>query len=170
MISPWLDPSRKPPNALRGLRRKMAHFIPNAGVHTKGSHNSTTTAFCAPLKKKRRWALSLVAEPRGSRFSGVRATAALELLRLAATIGGTALRRNPLRSFTSKVLQSRKFQCSEPDSGSCKVRSVEIRSDLALPLRNAFDERGWRAEEVADFTTKGYDASPHWFAPHPVRD
>src|SRR5215471_6484504 len=96
MISPWLDPSRKPPNALRGLRRKMAHFIPNAGVHTKGSHNSTTTAFCAPLKKKRRWALSLVAEPRGSRFSGVRATAALELLRLAATIGGTALRRKPL--------------------------------------------------------------------------
>src|SRR5262249_2782218 len=97
-------------------------------------------AFCAPLKKKRRWALGrLVAEPRGSRFSGVRATASLELLRLA-TIGGMALRRNPLRSFTSKVLQSRKFQCSEPDSGSCKVRSVEIRSDLALPLRNAFDE------------------------------
>src|SRR5215831_12712361 len=50
---------------------------------------------------------------------------------------------------TSKL----EFQCSEPDSGSCKVRSVEIRSDLALPLRNAFDERGWRAEEVADFTT-----------------
>jgi hypothetical protein len=24
--------------------------------------------------------------------------------------------------------------------------------------------------EVADFTIKGYDASPHWFAPHPVRD
>src|SRR5262245_58540251 len=102
-------------------------------------------AFCAPLKKKRRWALGrLVAEPRGSRFSGVRATAALELLRLAATIGGTALRRNPLRSFTDKVLQRRKFQCSEPDSGSCKVRSVEIRSDLALPLRNAFDE-AWLA-------------------------
>src|SRR6516162_10548099 len=140
MISPWLEPSRKPPNALRGLRRKMAHFIPNAGVHTKGSYNSTTTAFCAPLKKKRRWALSLVAEPRGSRFSGVRATAALELLRLAATIGGTALRRNPSRSFASKVLQGRKFQCSEPDSGSCKVHSVEIRSDLASPLRNAFDE------------------------------
>src|SRR5215813_7604651 len=43
MISPWQDPSRKPPNALRGLRRKMAHFIPSAGVHTKGSYNSTTT-------------------------------------------------------------------------------------------------------------------------------
>ena len=65
-------------------------------------------AFCAPLKKKRRWVLSLVAEPRGSRFSGVRATAALELLRLAATIGGTALRRNPLRSFTSKVRPSKR--------------------------------------------------------------
>src|SRR5215467_3185642 len=51
---------------------------------------------------------SLVAEPRGSRFSGVRATAALELLRLAATIGGTALRRNPLRSFTSKVRPSKR--------------------------------------------------------------
>jgi len=50
----------------------------------------------------------LVAEPRGSRFSGVRATAALELLRLAATIGGTALRRNPLRSFTSKVRPSKR--------------------------------------------------------------
>ena len=49
----------------------MAHFIPSAGVHTKGSYNSTTTAFCAPLKKKRRWAPGrLVAEPRGSRFSG----------------------------------------------------------------------------------------------------
>src|SRR5215510_604033 len=104
MISPWLDPSRKPPNALRGLRRKMAHFIPSAGVHTKGSYNSTT-AFCAPSKKKRRWAPGrLVAEPRGSRFSGAQATAALELLRLAATIGGTALRRNPLRSFAGKVL------------------------------------------------------------------
>jgi hypothetical protein len=34
----------------------MAHFIPSAGVHRKGSSNSTTTAFCAPLKKKRRWA------------------------------------------------------------------------------------------------------------------
>src|SRR6516162_7871213 len=111
-------------------------------------------AFCAPLRKKRRWALgSLVAEPRGSRFSGVRATAALELLRLAATIGGTALRRNPLRSFTSKVLQSRKFQCSEPDSGSCKDRSVEIRSDLALHCETHLMKRGWRAEEVADFTT-----------------
>src|SRR5215469_2751475 len=43
MISPLLDPSRKPLNALRGLRRKMAHFIPSAGVHTKGSYNSTTT-------------------------------------------------------------------------------------------------------------------------------
>ena len=31
----------------------------------------------------------------------------------------------------------------EPDSGSCN-RSVEIRSDLALPLRNAFDE-AWLA-------------------------
>src|SRR5215472_8028526 len=57
-----------------------------------------------------------------------------------------------------------------PDSGSCKVRSVEIRSDLASPLRNALMKRGWRAGEVADFTTKGYDVSPHWFAPHPVRD
>src|SRR5215510_15041824 len=47
MISPLLDPSRKPLNALRGLRRKTAHFIPSAGVHTKGSYNSTTTAFCA---------------------------------------------------------------------------------------------------------------------------
>jgi hypothetical protein len=56
MISPLLGPSRKPLNALRGLRRKMAHFIPSAGVHWKGSSNSTTTAFCAPLKKKRRWA------------------------------------------------------------------------------------------------------------------
>ena len=65
-------------------------------------------AFCAPLKTKRRWALSLVAEPRGSRFNGVRATAALELLRLAATIGRTALRRNPLRSFTSKVRPSKR--------------------------------------------------------------
>src|SRR5215831_18337702 len=73
MISPLLDPSRKPLNALRGLRRKMAHFIPSAGVHKKGSHKSTTTAFCAPLKKKRRWAPGrLVAEPRGSRFSGAR--------------------------------------------------------------------------------------------------
>ena len=66
MISPLLDPSRKPPNALRGLRRKMAHFIPSAGAHTKGSYNSSTTAFCAPLKKKkkRRWAPGrLVAEP-----------------------------------------------------------------------------------------------------------
>src|SRR5262245_40593415 len=99
MISPWLDPSRKPPNALRGLRRKMAHFIPSAGVHTKGSYNSTT-AFCAPSKKKRRWAPGrLVAEPRGSRFSGAQATAALELLRLAATIGGTALRRSPANYF-----------------------------------------------------------------------
>ena len=41
MISPLLGPSRKPLNALRGLRRKMAHFIPSAGVHTKGSYNST---------------------------------------------------------------------------------------------------------------------------------
>ena len=33
-------------------------------------------AFCAPLKKKRRWAPGrLVAEPRGSRFSGARAIA-----------------------------------------------------------------------------------------------
>jgi len=166
MISPWLDPSRKPPNALRGLRRKMAYFIPNAGVHTKGSYNSTTTRFWASLKKKCRWALGrLVAEPRGGRFSGVRVTAALELLRLAATIGGTALRRNPLRS-TSKP----EVPMFRPDSGSCKVRSVEIRSDLASPLRNALMKRGWRAGEVADFTTKGYDASPHWFAPHPVRD
>src|SRR5262249_59422339 len=102
MISPWLDPSRKPPNALRGLRRKMAYFIPNAGVHTKGSYNSTTTRFWASLKKKCRWALGrLVAEPRGGRFSGVRVTAALELLRLAGTVGGAALRRNPLRR-TSK--------------------------------------------------------------------
>src|SRR5215469_12462207 len=31
-------------------------------------------------------------------------------------------------------------------------------------------KRGWRAKEVADFTTKGYDASPHWFAPHQARD
>src|SRR6516165_12502638 len=76
MISPLLGPSRKPLNALRGLRRKMAHFIPSAGVHGKDSSNSTTTAFCAPLKKKRRWAPGrLVAEPRGSRFSGVRAIA-----------------------------------------------------------------------------------------------
>src|SRR5262245_38478401 len=141
MISPWLDPSRKPPNALRGLRRKMAHFIPNAGVDTKGSYNSTTTRLCGTLRKKRKWVVwSFAAEPGGSRFSGVRATAALELLRLAATIGGTALRRNPPRSFASKVLQSRKFQCSGPDSGSCKVHSVEIRSDLASPLRNAFNE------------------------------
>src|SRR5262249_48279032 len=50
MISPWLEPSRKPPNALRGLRRKMAHFIPNAGVHTKGSSNSTTTRFLRTVK------------------------------------------------------------------------------------------------------------------------
>jgi hypothetical protein len=35
--------------------------------------------------------------------AGARATAALELL-LAATIGGTALRRNALRSFAGKVL------------------------------------------------------------------
>ena len=41
---------------------------------------------------------------RGNRFSDAWATAALELLRLAATIGGTALRRNPLRSFAGKVL------------------------------------------------------------------
>ena len=82
----------------------MAHFIPSAGVHRKGSSNSTTTAFCAPLKEKRRWAPGrLVAEPRGSGSADARATAALELL-LAATIGGTALRRNPLRSFAGKVL------------------------------------------------------------------
>ena len=102
MISPLLDPSRKPPNALRGLRRKMAHFIPSAGAHTKGSYNSSTTAFCAPLKKKkkRRWAPGrLLAEPRGSRFSDARATAALELLSLAATIGGTALRRSWAKFF-----------------------------------------------------------------------
>src|SRR5262249_54744048 len=69
MISPLLDPSRKPPNALRGLRRKMAHFIPSAGAHTKGSYNLTK-------KKRRRWAPGrLVAEPRGSRFSGARAIA-----------------------------------------------------------------------------------------------
>src|SRR5215831_762090 len=102
MISPLLDPSRKPPNALRGLRRKMAHFIPSAGVHTKGSYNSTTTRFLRTvkeLKKKRRWAAGrLVAEPRGNRFSGARATAALELLRLA-TIAGTALRRSPASYF-----------------------------------------------------------------------
>jgi hypothetical protein len=49
----------------------MAHFIPSAGVHRKGSSNSTTTAFCAPLKKKRRWAPGrLVAEPHGSRCRG----------------------------------------------------------------------------------------------------
>src|SRR5215470_10535568 len=46
-------------------------------------------AFCAPLKTKRRWALSLVAEPRGSRFNGVRATAALELLRRADCAGSS---------------------------------------------------------------------------------
>jgi hypothetical protein len=34
----------------------MAHFIPSAGVHRRGSFNSTTTAFCVLLKKKRRWA------------------------------------------------------------------------------------------------------------------
>ena len=52
----------------------------------------------------RRWAPGrLVAEPRGSGSADARATAALELL-LAATIGGTALRRNPLRSFAGKVL------------------------------------------------------------------
>src|SRR5215813_1689909 len=68
MISPLLGPSRKPLNALRGLRRKMAHFIPSAGVHRKGSSNSTTTVFCAQLKKKRRWAPGrLVAEPRAAR-------------------------------------------------------------------------------------------------------
>src|SRR5215467_16142247 len=75
MISPLLDPSRKPLNALRVLRRKTAHFIPSAGAHTKGSYSSTTTAFCAPLKKKkkRRWAPGrLLAEPRGSRFSDAR--------------------------------------------------------------------------------------------------
>src|SRR5215472_18818585 len=125
-------------------------------------------AFCASLKKKRRWALGrFVAEPHGSRFGGVRATAALELLRLAATIGGTALRRNPLRSFASKVLQSRKFQCSEPDSGSCKVRSVEIRSDLASPLRNALMKRGWRAEEVA--VSRPRDMTPARTGLHRIR-
>src|SRR6516162_3881747 len=61
-------------------------------------------AFCAPLKKKRRWAPGrLLAEPRGSRFSGARATAALELLRLAATIGGTALRRSPANYFLQPI-------------------------------------------------------------------
>src|SRR5215467_5794839 len=45
----------------------------------------------------------LVAEPRGNRFSGARATAALELLRLAATIGGTALRRSPANYFFAVI-------------------------------------------------------------------
>jgi hypothetical protein len=57
---------------------------------------------------------------------------ALELLRLAATIDGTALRRNPLRSFASKVLQSRKFQCSEPDSG--KLQSPFCRNSFGLGI------------------------------------
>src|SRR5262249_61924359 len=93
MISPCLDPSRKPPNASRGLRRKMAYFIPNAGVHTKGSYNSTTTRFWASLKKKCRWALGrLVDKHSGGRFSGVEVTVELEMIRVAEKIGGTALR------------------------------------------------------------------------------
>jgi hypothetical protein len=52
MISPLLDPSRSPLNALRGLRRKMAHFIPSAGVHRKGSYNSTTTRFLRTVKEE----------------------------------------------------------------------------------------------------------------------
>src|SRR5262245_19736069 len=108
MISPWLDPSRKPPNALRGLRRKMAHFIPNAGVHTKGSYNSTTTAFCAPLEGsvdglRGGW----VAEPRGSRFSGARR------LRRSSCF---ALRRRQTRAcFTLKVV----LQGAFGDCGGC---------------------------------------------------
>jgi hypothetical protein len=38
LISPLLDPSRKPLNALRELRRKTAHFIPNVVVPSKGSY------------------------------------------------------------------------------------------------------------------------------------
>jgi len=30
----------------------MAHFIPNAGVHTKGSYNSTTTRFLRIVKEE----------------------------------------------------------------------------------------------------------------------
>jgi hypothetical protein len=45
MISPLLDPSQSLFNALRELRRKMAHFIPSAGVRPKGSYNSTKGAW-----------------------------------------------------------------------------------------------------------------------------
>src|SRR6516165_10815775 len=99
MISPLLDPSRKPPNALRGLRRKMAHFIPNAGVHTKGSYNSTTTAFCAPSKKDGlRGGCSPNPVAVGSAVRG-------RLLRLAATIGG--------RAFAAESLEVLRRQTSD---------------------------------------------------------
>src|SRR5215469_18265528 len=64
----------------------------------------------------------------GSRFSGVRATAALELLRLAATIGGTALRRNPLRFFASKVT-------SKPEVPMFRARFCKLQSPFC---RNSF--------------------------------
>jgi hypothetical protein len=41
MISPLLDPLQSLFNASRELRRKMAHFIPSAGIRPKGSYNST---------------------------------------------------------------------------------------------------------------------------------
>src|SRR5215813_8391540 len=129
-------------------------------------------AFCVSLKRKRRWALGrLVAEPRGSRFSGVRATAALELLRLAATIG-----RHGVAAESLEVLRQPKYF----KAGSSNVQSpiLEVAKSVLSKFVRTWHrhcethlmKRGWRAEEVADFTTKGYDASPHWFAPHQVRD
>src|SRR6516162_906976 len=102
MISPLLDPSRKPPNALRGLRRKMAHFIPSAGVHTN-SYNLTTTRFLRTVKEcvdglRGGWSSNPVAI--GSAVRGRLRRSSCP----AATIGDTALRRNPLRSFAGKVL------------------------------------------------------------------
>src|SRR5215472_10367440 len=115
MISPLLGPLRKPLNALRGLRRKMARFIPSAGVHRKGSSNSTTTAFCAPLKKKRRWAPGrLVAETRGSRFSGCAGDSDARVAPCSDD------RRHGVAAEPLEILRLRSTSCSNPHRGICE--------------------------------------------------
>src|SRR5262245_11376682 len=167
MISPWLEPSRKPPNASRGLRPKIAHFIPNAGVHTKGSYNSTTTRFCAPLKKKRRWALSLVAEPRGQRCAGDCGA------RVASPCGDDRGHRVAAESLEVLHQQS----TSKPEVPMFSARFWKLQSPfcrnsfgLGSAIAKRINEAGLASGRSCRFTTKGYDASPRWFAPHPVRD
>src|SRR5262249_41154867 len=41
---------------------------------------------------------------------------------------------------------------------------------LGIAIAKRINEAGLASVRSCRFTTKGYDANPHWFAPHPVRD